>query len=66
MIIRYCEQHSVELSVDPSSFALMVTATVGGFADQIRLDPEGVPPDIVGFALTALWEAVTTNGELTD
>jgi AcrR family transcriptional regulator len=63
MIIRYCDQHGVELTVDPESFAIMVTATVGGFADQIRLDPDGVPAETIGFALTALWEAVTKNGE---
>jgi AcrR family transcriptional regulator len=66
MIVRYCVQHGVQLTVDPESFAIMVTATVGGFADQIRLDPDGVPPETIGFALTALWEAVTKSPQLTD
>lgn len=61
MIIRYCDQHGVQLSIDPSAFAVMVTATVGGFGDQIRFDPDGVPPEMIGFALTALWEAVATS-----
>jgi AcrR family transcriptional regulator len=61
MIIRYCDQHGVHLRVDPSVFAVMVTATVGGFGDQIRFDPEGVPPETMGFALTALWEAVASS-----
>jgi AcrR family transcriptional regulator len=62
LIVGYCDKHGVELSIDSSTFALMVIATVGGFADQIRLDPDGVPPDTIVLALTALWEAVATNG----
>jgi AcrR family transcriptional regulator len=58
LIVGYCDRHGVELSIDPSTFALMVIATVGGFADQIRLDPEGVPTESIAFALAALWEAV--------
>jgi AcrR family transcriptional regulator len=62
LIVGYCDRHGVELSIDPSAFALMVLATVGGFADQIRLDPDGVPTGSIAFALAALWEAVTSNG----
>ncbi len=61
LIVGYCDKHGVELSIDSSTFALMVIATVDGFANQIRLDPDGVPPEAIGFALTALWEAVATN-----
>jgi AcrR family transcriptional regulator len=62
LIVGYCDKHGFELSIDSSALALMVMATVGGFADQIRLDPDGVPPDAIAFVLTALWEAVATDG----
>jgi AcrR family transcriptional regulator len=61
LIVGYCDRNGVELSTDPSTFALMVLATVGGFADQIRLDPDGVPAESIALALVALWEAVATN-----
>src|SRR5262249_2057354 len=39
MVGRYRARYDVELAVDDSAFATMVTSLVGGFADLARLDP---------------------------
>jgi AcrR family transcriptional regulator len=58
MVARYCERQRVSLSVDYATFATMVTAVIGGFADQIRLDPDAANMETVGLALAALWNGV--------
>jgi AcrR family transcriptional regulator len=58
MVARYCERHGVQLTVDYATFATMVTATIGGFADQIRLDPEAASIETVRLTLAALWNGV--------
>jgi AcrR family transcriptional regulator len=66
LIAQYCERHELELTVEPEIFATMVIAAVGGFADQLRLDPGSIQPDTIGLTLVALWNGVTkpTNGRV--
>lgn len=61
LITEYCDRHAIELTVDAETFATMVTAAVGGFADQLRLDPESVTSDTIALTLTALWDGVTRS-----
>lgn len=58
MIARYCEAHGVTLTVDHATFATMITATIGGFADQMRLDPDAASMETVFLTLAALWNGV--------
>jgi AcrR family transcriptional regulator len=58
MVARFCESHGIQLTVDYATFATMVTATVGGFADQIRLDPDAATMQTVALTLAALWNGV--------
>jgi len=58
MVRRYRTRHNIELTVDDSAFATMVTSLVSGFADLMRLDPDAATPDIVTHAVSALWAGV--------
>ena len=58
MIGRYRQSHGIELTVDDETFATMVTATIGGFADELRLDPGAATLETIGLTLTALWNGV--------
>jgi AcrR family transcriptional regulator len=60
LVERYCRRHDVQLRVDYTTFATMVSAAVDGFANQLRLDPSSVPPETIGLALTALWDGMVT------
>jgi len=58
MLTKYCERNNIRLKVDHETFATIVVATVGGFAEQIRLDPDRVTTDTMAVALTALWDGM--------
>lgn len=58
MIARYRALHDIHLTVDDTTFATMITALVGGFADLTRLDRHAVSADTVAAGLTALWNGV--------
>jgi AcrR family transcriptional regulator len=58
MIGSYRTRHDIELAVDDSTFATMLTALVSGFADLMRLDPDAATPDTLTRALGALWAGV--------
>jgi AcrR family transcriptional regulator len=58
MVGRYRTRYDVELAVDDSTFATMVTSLVGGFADLARLDPKAADPDTLTRAVSALWAGV--------
>jgi AcrR family transcriptional regulator len=58
MVGRYRARHNVDLAVDDDTFATMITALVGGFADLMRIDPNAATPDTVAHALSALWAGV--------
>ena len=60
-LTKYCERNDVRLTVDHSTFAAIITATVSGFAEHIRLDPESVSTDTLALALTALWDGVQAS-----
>src|SRR3954451_15586513 len=47
MVHRYRTQHNIELTVNDSAFATMITSLVSGFADLMRLDPNAANMDIV-------------------
>lgn len=47
-----------ELPIDPDRFAAMLIALLNGFASLQRLDPDTVPADALGEAITYLGEGV--------
>jgi hypothetical protein len=59
MLADYCRRSGVTLKVTPETFAGMVTALTGGYANRLAVNPEGVNPQEIGLALEALWTALS-------
>jgi AcrR family transcriptional regulator len=59
MLADYCRRSGVTLKVTPETFAGIVTALTGGYANRLAVNPEGVNPQEIGLALEALWTALS-------
>ncbi len=59
MLADYCRRSGVTLKVAPETFAGMVTALTGGYANRLAVNPKGVNPQEIGLALEALWTALS-------
>lgn len=61
MLADYCRRSQATLQVPPETFAGMVTALIGGYANRLAINPKGVNPKEIGLALEAFWTALSTQ-----
>ena len=61
MLADYCRRSQATLQVTPETFAGMVTALIGGYANRLAVNPKGVNPKEIGLALEALWTALSAQ-----